>query len=257
MDKRLAAGLWLAAAFAFAVWSVSASAQQVFVPGRIDSQHVGHTKMCSDCHEALKGLPDAKCIKCHKKIAREQKAGITIHAKTDAACPACHELHGRSLGDNLLSPAGKFHAAEGFFVGEHAGAACRACHKQKELKKISVACESCHLRETRAHEGNISADCSNCHKPGRFWRRLKVVHETGADCAGCHRAPENHYWPDCAQCHNVDTWQGATFNHPPVRGHDFREFECAACHPNGYSSWSCDRCHNGSRRGDDEGRERW
>ncbi len=71
-------------------------------------------------------------------------------------------------------------------------------------------------------------DCSSCHVAGQF-------KGTPIDCGQCHdnsRAPGKHAQHIisgnfCDDCHTVDTWRGARFDHSSVVG-------------------SCDSCHNGN-----------
>lgn len=92
-------------------------------------------------------------------------------------------------------------------------------------------------------------DCSSCHLDGKF---------KGAplDCGLCHngiRAPgkhQEHFASNnvCDDCHTVDSWKGAKFDHNDVQG------PCQNCHNNSIamgkspshilSSPACEDCHN-------------
>ena len=92
-------------------------------------------------------------------------------------------------------------------------------------------------------------DCSSCHIGGQF-------KGTPLECGLCHnrsRAPGKH--PQhfrssniCDDCHTVDTWRGARFDHGDVIG------TCESCHNNSVATGkspthilttpACEDCHN-------------
>jgi len=92
-------------------------------------------------------------------------------------------------------------------------------------------------------------DCSSCHTGGQF-------KGTPVDCGQCHnnvRAPgknAQHITSSdfCDDCHTVDSWRGARFDHSSVVG------ECSTCHNNNIavgkspshiqSTQQCADCHN-------------
>lgn len=92
-------------------------------------------------------------------------------------------------------------------------------------------------------------DCSSCHVAGQF-KGLPL------DCGLCHnggRAPGKHAGHfrssnTCDDCHTVNSWKGARFDHGDVQG------ECLSCHNNNVvsgkspshilSAASCEDCHN-------------
>lgn len=162
----------------FAGWSMTASAQQIFAPGQVDEKHGEHAKKCSDCHDAFNGLPDIKCLKCHKKISNERKIAQTIHGRTEAPCASCHEVHGRkdSRPESALSI--------------HDGSeACAKCHAEPADHYFGSNCGDCHTTDTwqgttfnhprvRGHSP-ASMACSLCHPNGY----------SSSSCSGqgCHR----------------------------------------------------------------------
>jgi len=178
---RITAALWVAAAIIFTVWSVSASAQQIFAPGKVDSRHEKRIHKCSGCHDALQGVPDLKCIKCHRNIIAERKRRLTGHAKTSAACTACHKIHGNTLTANLLSP----NADTRIF--DHDG---------------TRPCVECHLGPTN----HFGPACADCHTVGT-WKGAKLNHPPMRrhspdefPCAACH--PNGYTSSRCWGCHN-------------------------------------------------------
>ena len=106
----------------------------------------GLARECSGCHADVHlGQVDARCDTCHTT------AGFPIEKY--------RHRNQRALGR--------------FFVGQHASAACEACHKPSTGAfpagrgtavrfAVGTACVSCH---TDVHRGALGPDCANCHKP--------------------------------------------------------------------------------------------
>ena len=64
------------------------------------------------------------------------------------------------------------------------------------------------------------------------------------DCAACHKPPKNHFPGQCSECHNTESWKGASFNHTFPIDHKSAKGNCAACHPGGdTATWTCAGCH--------------
>ena len=97
----------------------------------------------------------------------------------------------------------------------------------------------------------IAAQCLECHANG--------YQNTPNTCVGCHiedfnaTTDPNHqqagFPQDCAQCHNQNTWEGATFDHysvyPLLGAHAQIAAQCLECHANGYQNTpnTCVGCH--------------
>ena len=75
---------------------------------------------------------------------------------------------------------------------------------------------------------HASAGCADCHVEGQ---------EISADCAGCHEPPDDHYGPNCSECHTPTSFQDARL---PVEAHPI---ELVGAH----ASASCEGCHGGGQ----------
>jgi hypothetical protein len=83
------------------------------------------------------------------------------------------------------------------------------------------------------------------------WR---FTHPSSRSCASCHKAPSGHYGSSCSSCHSPSkSWRSASFSHPRVPGgeHSYKSFACSNCHPNGYGSAVCTKCHGAGGPDDD------
>jgi nitrate/TMAO reductase-like tetraheme cytochrome c subunit len=135
---------------------------------------------------------------------------------------------------------------------------CSACHKPKHKPRGTCTtchapgktfvfihpknrpdCLTCHQRPAKHSNGS----CVNCHAVGPKW---VFKHPSASNCSSCHRAPANHFGTNCSSCHTPSrAWKNATFSHPGIPGgeHSYRSFPCVNCHPSGFSSATCAKCH--------------
>ncbi|MEZ4415528.1 MAG: hypothetical protein R3E10_07215 [Gemmatimonadota bacterium] len=181
------------------------------------------TAACSACHSgpngALPWAPSSQddCVACHRTDYDQQHAGTNI--PTD--CLACHTV-------NSWAGAAFDHTVQsgGFqLLGEH----------QK------ASCESCHSGPNNTVPWNAASQ---------------------DDCVACHQADYDRqhggsgFPTTCVDCHTVNGWGSAAFNHVDVSG-GFAligrhiEISCSRCHsgPNSTVPWSpanqddCVACH--------------
>jgi len=217
---------------------------------------------CLRCHNDLgpvEAYVSRGCAGCHLDV-HQGKLGIR--------CTECHTQE-NWRPDGLIAE----HARTSFpLVGSHIAVACELCHVRAPTGDYSDAptqCAACHLDEAQAvtfpdHVATgWTSGCDRCHFPtvwgaGGFnhgWFPLtgghdlacNTCHNTGGvpgplptDCYACHQddyatAP-NHsaFSTNCQQCHNINRWQGAVFNHnffPLTKGH--ANLACIACHTSG------------------------
>jgi hypothetical protein len=166
-----------------------------------------------------------------------------------------------------------------YYVDPAAMSSCLACH---DGTTAPSQCSTCH---TPGHEPR--GECSNCHGiegwgPGAVFRHPfpRTGGHAGLTCTDCHVSRsgaqiipgtdlprpdpacischgDNHNGlADCTDCHSVAGWTPSTFQHPRVGEHmpngEVR-VDCASCHPSGYASYSCTKCHgsNAGGEGDD------
>ncbi len=127
-------------------------------------------------------------------------------------------------------------------TGGHQSAKCAACHTTGDYQGTSPDCLACHAQDD-PHAGEFGLACANCHVV-EGWQLATFDHATigNADCSTCHAPPANHYQGACAACHTDTT--------------DFRiianfdhstigSTDCSACHapPANHFPGSCRNCH--------------
>ncbi|MCB1762061.1 MAG: class III cytochrome C family protein [Gammaproteobacteria bacterium] len=141
---------------------------------------------------------------------------------------------------------------------------CVQCHKVEEIglrttQGLDITKEK---KSVAFHQRLTEEDCVACHsdhkgvqafKPiGRFSHEL-VALETRAQCAACHSNPSDPLHQkitgNCAQCHTIDGWTPADFEHDEFFRFDrHHPADCETCHiPGEYSSYTCFGCHEHSR----------
>jgi len=173
---------------------------------------------CLKCHDAGKGVPDAKCLTCHSDIQQSIRKGKSFHGMTKQACISCHSDHkGRDLNSTAVNTKTFDHNKTGFILhGAHAKIKCVNCHTEKR-----------------------GATMSRSSDP-RFFGKTQT-------CNGCHRKDDIHAFPpqwaakECSACHSDATWKGAEFDHKKATGYaligDHAKIKCATCHlPKGKAS---------------------
>ena len=127
---------------------------------------------------------------------------------------------------------------------------------------ISTDCQTCHTEDgwqpspfdhaaTSGFEltgGHSGKQCAECH--------IGTTTAASSECISCHQANYNsapnhvaqNYPSECLQCHTVDSWDAANFDHNltnfPLTGAHVAT-ECSACHTDGYAGTSmlCSFCH--------------
>jgi hypothetical protein len=204
-----------------------------------------------------------------------------------------HEVMGFSLNAHQFTAASQpftctdCHAVD---VTTFAPETCDTCHRQIDLGfmtahtlSFGVACLDCHDgvdRFGRNFNHNISTfklsgkhvgvACVQCHINARSVGEFAV---TSQDCYSCHFNDEPHqgrFGASCSQCHTVDGWTPATFDHNLVAFklegeharvacescHMNQQFkgtptDCYSCHQqddahNGQNGTDCAVCHNGT-----------
>ena len=156
-------------------------------------------------------------------------------------------------------------------VFSNTGTNCADCHADIHRRQMGANCEQCHtvkgwsivLQRVREHDnrfplvgGHAGLDCADCHKSeavGQF-QGLSI------QCYSCHQttyqqatAP-NHvasgFPTQCEQCHTINTWFGAKFDHLKFTGFALTgmhaTLDCTACHAGGKykgTPATCVGCH--------------
>jgi hypothetical protein len=257
---------------------------------------------CESCHgpdnELLFPAPSGQddCVACHQSDYDDQHVGSGF-ATTCLDCHTVDTWEGAEF-DHAI-------ASDGFDLeGAHAPLTCESCHgPDNELlfpapsgqddcvachqsdydgqhvgSGFATTCRDCHTVDTweDAEFNHLQASggfdlvgahalltCESCHgsdDPSRH--ELLFPAPSGQDdCVACHQSDYDGqhagtgFATTCLDCHTVDSWQGAVFDHdgqffPIYSGkHQGRWSDCATCHtvPGDFSSFSCFNCHEHNR----------
>jgi hypothetical protein len=241
---------------------------------------------CSACHTGPDFEPifDAggqnDCYACHQAEHEDE------HPTFPTDCLQCHTVDTWDDADFDHAAAADGFA----LVGAHAGLECSSCHVGPDFEPVFDAegqndCFACHAADHEEGHPDFPTDCLECHTVDT-WDGADFDHgaqtdfdlvgaHVGLPCSSCHVGPdfelvfepsgqndcfachqaehegEHPGFPtDCLQCHNVNTWAGATFEHdqyfPIYSGKHAGEWSsCQSCHtsPGNYEVFSCITCH--------------
>lgn len=157
-------------------------------------------------------------------------------------CSACHTAAGWKSLTEEVSGGGFDHDQTGFPLrGQHAFNTCTQCHSAE--RTLTRRCNGCH---EDAHQGRLSADCSQCHN-SQTWLRTDAIERhrltrlplsgmhAVADCVDCHRRGGDRAWSsvpaDCFACH-IDDYRrpGVHPVHDGSTGQPLFDRNCASCH---------------------------
>ncbi|MGE4132043.1 MAG: cytochrome c3 family protein [Bdellovibrionales bacterium] len=223
---------------------------------------------CLKCHDAGKGVPDVRCLECHKEIKRDVQVEHSLHGRVKQACHTCHADHkGRTFNSMAFDINTFDHGASTGYVlsGKHADLKCQECHTTKHGAKSVLAgkiryfgqqtsCRSCHKKDdVHFFKGHFAKkDCAECHDP-RSWKEFtKFDHERDTKyklegkhaelkCADCHGPAKKtrvvrYQWPQleksqCLSCHKDF--------HANRLSPRFRGGNCATCHTQ--KSWQIEK----------------
>lgn len=180
---------------------------------------------CTNCHARPAGHRSGTCVTCHAPSAT---TWAFSHPGSSASCTSCHS-----------KPA------------KHRSGSCTSCHSVGKSWGFShpgsrSTCTSCHDRPS----GHSKSSCTSCHSVGKSW---SFRHPSSTSCSSCHNPPSAHYGTNCVSCHSPSrSWGNAAFTHPRLKEHSSKSFPCSSCHPSGYSSASCTKCHKNGDPDDDD-----
>ena len=212
-------------------------------PGELVKGHQSLTNKCNSCHEPFWGIPNDKCIACHKleEIGKTQdtnslKIKTPFHLQlANEKCTTCHSDH------NGIIPTLPYSGFKHELLGGNVKNQCNNCHN-KPSDKLHV---------------QLSSECANCHNTDAWKITTNFDHSLiqGSDknnCASCHKIPEDNFHAslkdNCSKCHNTDKWIPATFDHSAyfVLDQDHNA-KCNVCHQNkDFRTYTCYGCHEHS-----------
>jgi hypothetical protein len=200
---------------------------------------------CNNCHTStswkpIRGIPEfthektryplrgmhekVECMQCHTKLVftnvgpKCADCHADIHRRQFGAnCDQCHTISGWNVSVQAI----RNHFNRFPLVGAHAALDCAACHKgiaTGQFQGLPTQCYSCHTRE--------------------FQQTTNPTHLTSG------------FPTACEQCHGMNTWLDAKFNHQQVTGFALigahAQLQCTACHIGGKflgTPATCVGCH--------------
>jgi nitrate/TMAO reductase-like tetraheme cytochrome c subunit len=225
--------------------------------------HPANGTNCASCHDRPAGHRAGSCASCHKQAGTSwafahPSSGASCancHARpaghNSGSCASCHRRPGVSWAFSHPSRSANCSACHPR-PGGHKSGQCSSCHRRAGVSwafshpGIRANCSSCHPRPG----GHKSGQCSSCHKrPGHSWAFSHPG--IGSNCQGCHARPAGMSGGQCSNCHRSPGRSWA-FSHPRIPGgqHTSKSFPCSSCHPNGYTTHTCIKCHDSASGGD-------
>ena len=241
--------------------------------GHKDLEHAD----CLSCHAAGKGVPDRKCLDCHKEIRQSMNKPKSFHKLTEQECIGCHSDHqGRDYDAVQFDTEAFDHNKTGYsLTTEHAKLKCAECHtdtrKGKAIRPNDTrffgpvaTCKSCHIKDdTHDFKGKWAAmDCNECHredtwKVASWFEPLK--NSSPKKQEGFNHNTQTRYQIDgkhsnvaCNDCHKLIPNQKA--KNSTERQYiwpDLKTKTCESCHKNPHAgkfspalqAKSCTECH--------------
>lgn len=246
------------------VWAQEGLLNKLLAPGPLIKGHAElEKKDCLKCHDAGKGVPDAKCLDCHKSLRPFVVNKKGFHGLHTQSCRECHSEHkGRDYDSIHLDDTTFNHKLKtGYSLeGKHADIKCAECHKgvmpPKSVRAGKIryfgnqaSCVSCHKKDDRHYfKGEwAKKDCIQCHSLKSWKEEVKFDHkkDTGYELLGKHSQMK------CADCHTPMNAQKkimrVTYKWPKLK-----TAQCLTCHTDHhkknlsvkFQNGKCSTCHN-------------
>ncbi len=200
------------------------------------------------------------CQNCHTSVGWKPIRAVPEFDHNKTSYPL------RGLHENVACT--QCHAK---MVFSDTGTHCADCHADIHRRQMGANCEQCHtvkgwsilLQTVREHTnrfplvgGHAGLDCADCHKGGAVGQFQGL----STQCYSCHQKTfqqatnPNHvsssFPVQCEQCHTINSWLGAKFDHLRVTGFALTgmhaTLECTACHVGGKyqgTPAACIGCH--------------
>ncbi len=239
-----------------------------------------HTSVtCTDCHKTgYTGTP-TDCYSCHQQDYQSTTDPNHVQQNYPKDCTACHNTTGWSgatfdhsqsgfplTGSHIQVSCANCHTSGYSGISTD----CVSCHQtnfQQAANPNHVAlsiptnCESCHSTNpgwtpatfpihnnvfplVGAH--SLIKNCDDCHK-GNYNSTPKLCYDCHASDFNSTTDPPHqsqNISHDCLQCHNMNSWAGATFNHSffPISS-KHSNVSCNECHSQTGYKPQCLSCH--------------
>lgn len=216
---------------------------------------------CYSCHRqdyenaqsvdhVANGFP-TECQECHSTngwaTSKFDHATVSggfelLGAHNQIRCQSCHIPPGNELRFDVTDQNDCYGCHQKDYDRAHGGSGfptdCQLCHNTTKFDDA----EFDHARASGGFEllgAHDKIDCSSCHIEPSMELKFNVSSQN--DCYGCHttdykRAHEGSGFPTtCQTCHNVNSWEGAEFDHTSVSGGfellgAHNTIECTGCH---------------------------
>lgn len=234
---------------------------------------------CNDCHKTGYTGTSTDCYSCHQNDYQSVSDPNHVLQNYPKDCTQCHSTsgwdgakfdHNQSgfplTGSHIQVSCASCH------TGGYSGIStdCVSCHQtdfQQTINPNHVAislptnCESCHTTNpgwnpalfplhnnyfplVGAHA--LIKNCNDCHK-GNYNTTPKLCYDCHAtDFNSVNNPPHQsqNLSHDCLQCHNMNSWSGATFNHSffPI-SNKHSKVSCNQCHSETGYKPQCLSCH--------------
>jgi hypothetical protein len=213
---------------------------------------------CLKCHDAGKGVPDTRCLDCHKEIRPFVQNKKGFHGLTQKTCIECHSDHkGRDFESAKVNESTFDHKATGYLLeGKHANIDCAKCHTATRGKKrtrpnevsyfgTKASCLSCHKKDDpHRFKGDwAKKDCDSCHGLKSWKTQIRFDHEKDAHF----KLIGKHAQVSCKDCHLPKNSKDSIYKWP-----ELKTKECLSCHQDTHGNrlnpkfrgGKCEVCHN-------------
>jgi hypothetical protein len=232
-------------------WARAAGSFFRVSPGPLSESHadLDNSESCLKCHEANEGVPNAKCLDCHKALRDRMAQNRGLHATFSGKCIQCHPGHkGRTT--NIVD--WKYVGGQQTFnhdlttfslTNQHAHVACTACHTKKRKSGrisylgLSADCNTCHKGIHKFADADLASKCDLCHAVGKVAKGMRLSEWSEEHAARIKLLLSGrHLAQPCTKCHPKAEMAGRV----PPRG-------CTDCHhpshPIAPVVAACTQCH--------------
>lgn len=226
---------------------------------------IGHEKLehvgCLKCHSAGDGVPDTKCLACHKDIKKSVQRKKSFHGLAKKSCFECHADHkGREYDSTQIDQKEFDHNKTGYILaGKHAKIKCIKCHTTKRVKKglrqkatrwfgNSTSCKICHQKDNKHYfsgKWKIKT-CDKCHNE----KKWDQIHDFDHTLDTKYPLKGKHQKIKCSKCHLNPKKQIGIY-----KWKNLKRNKCLTCHKDQhkrnlskkFSRKDCTQCHSHSQ----------